>query len=897
MSDLITQLCQLTAEILQDNPHADVARLVGLVKQGIDANSHLGEAIQGDRQLIQINEGNAKGFQTLVTGGIANIGIHLNDVNRETLQEVLQEALGALLKSLQKQIPSNVRQGSKNFVGREEELAEIHSKLQAGQGVIVCAVEGMGGVGKTELALQYATRYQQEYVARYWLSLREIGLAMAVVTMASPYLDLPESMKSASLDEQAAWYWQNWLPETGKLLVILDDVPKAESIPDLAMPIDPRVRVLVTTRERELNVGFESVPLDVLSEEKALELLRKIVGAAKVDKELVTVKEICNTLGYLPLGLELIGEYLSKNRFLTFAKLQERLNLADESIARERKYRFYAHRGVEAAIQLSWDDISAGSQRVAMLLGLFAPVEILWELVAEIGASAKITEVELNEARGQLDSLHLIQPIDEECEFYKIHTLVREFFRAKLLNAEENHQFRQAFVTSLLTIAKEIPQSPTRDLIARVSPAIPHLDILSREMLGDIPSLEEDLYWAFTGTARFYAGQGFYVLAEDPYQRCLKATQELLGENHSDIAGSINNLALLYSSQGRYEEAEPLLKQALSLMQELLGKRHPDVANSMNNLALLYSSQGRYEEAELLYKQALSLMQDLLGERHPDVANGMNNLAMLYDWQGRYAEAEPLYKQALSLMQELLGERHPDVATNINNLAMLYSSQGRYEEAEPLLKQALSLMQELLGEYHPSVATSMNNLAMLYSSQRRYEEAEPLLKQALSMRQELLGERHPNVATSINNLAELYRSQGRYEEAEPLLKQALSMRQELLGERHPNVANSMNNLALLYSSQGRYEEANPLLKQALSMRQELLGENHPNVAQSLFNLAVLYHKMQRYSEAMTSIQSAIHIYEQTLGIEHSHTKDAMSWLPPIRAALNSNLDFSNQKLW
>jgi len=74
-------------------------------------------------------------------------------------------------------------------------------------------------------------------------------------------------------------------------------------IPDVAMPLDPRVRVLVTTRERELNVGFESVPLDVLSEEKALELLRKIVGVAKVDKELVTVKEICNTLGYLPLGL------------------------------------------------------------------------------------------------------------------------------------------------------------------------------------------------------------------------------------------------------------------------------------------------------------------------------------------------------------------------------------------------------------------------------------------------------------------------------------------------------------------------------------------------------------------------------------------------------------------
>ena len=703
---------------------------------------------------------NQTGFKDMLIGG--NFTANLDQsVNKTVIHQAPKS---------NEPIPSNVRQGSKNFVGREDELADIHAKLQEGQGVIVCAVEGMGGVGKTELALQYATRYQQEYVARYWLSLREMGLAQAVVTIASPYLDLPEAMQAKSLDEQAAWCWQNWLPESGKLLVILDDVPKAESIPDLAMPIDPRVRVLVTTRERELNVGFESVPLDVLSEEKALELLRKIVGAAKVDKELVTVKEICNTLGYLPLGIELVGEYLSKNRFLTFAKLQERLNLADESIARERKYRFYAHRGVEAAIQLSWDDISNGSQRVAMLLGLFAPVEILWELVAEIGSSAEITEAELNEARGQLDSLHLIQPIDDECSFYKIHTLVREFFRAKLLKAEENHQFRQAFVTSLIFIAKQIPSLPTRDLIAEVATTIPHLDMLSREMLGDIPNPEEDLIWAFLGIARFYEGQGFFALAEDPYQRCLKATQERLGERHPYVATSINNLAALYTSQGRYEEAEPLHKQAFAMYQELLGDRHRYVATSINNLAALYRLQGRYEEAETLRLQCLEIERETRGEKHPQFATSINNLALLYTSQGRYEEAELLYKQALALRQELLGDHHPDVAGSINNLAALYESQGRYEEAEPLYKQALSLSQELLGERHPDVATSTNNLALLYSSQGRYEEAEPLYKQSLSLCQELLGDRHHYVATSINNLAEMYRSQGRYEEAEPLYK-------------------------------------------------------------------------------------------------------------------------------
>jgi len=305
-----------------------------------------------------------------------------------------------------------------------------------------------------------------------------------------------------------------------------------------------------------------------------------------------------------------------------------------------------------------------------MLLGLFAPVEILWELVGAIGAIAEITEDELNEARGQLDSLYLIQPIDEDegCDFYKIHALVREFFRAKLLKDEENHQFRQAFVTSLLAIAKQIPSSPTLDLIARVAPAIPHLDMLSREMLDDIPNPEEDLSWAFEGIARFYYGQGLYALAEDPWQRRLMSARKVFGDRHPSVATSLNNLAALYYSQGRYEEAEPLLQQALALSQELLGDdRHPKVASSLNNLAALYYSQGRYEAAEPFYQQALALRQELLGDRHPRVADSLKDLALLYESQGRYEAAEPLYQGALAILMLTVGENHPYQQFQIQN--------------------------------------------------------------------------------------------------------------------------------------------------------------------------------------------------------------------------------------
>jgi tetratricopeptide (TPR) repeat protein len=769
-------------------------------------------------------------------------------------------------------------------VGRVKDLAEIHAKLQTGQGVSVCAVEGMGGVGKSELARRYAWEYRQDYVAQYWFSLRGVGLAQAVVSFASRYLDLPEVMQSQTVEAQAEWFWQNWTPKAGKVLVILDDVTDLGSIPKQARPLAERFQVLVTTRKRKLSSQFADIPLDVISEAEALELLRKFLGAARVDREKAAARAICEDLGYLPLGVELAARYLQLDEDLSLGDYQQRLKITDESLTLQETEEINAARGVIAAFELSWQELSASTGKVAMFLGLFAPADIAWGLVEEVAADL-IKGADLREGRKQLNNLYLLEAVDQERTRFAMHSLTREFLQWKLAqDSDTNRLFRKTFVTSLLNKAKQIPQSPTRDLIAMVAPAIPHLDMLSREMLGDIPNPEEDnnLGWAFAGIARFYEGQGFYALAEDPYQRCLQAMQELLGDRHPDVATSLNNLAGLYPSQGRYEEAEPLHQQALSLRQELLGNRHPDVATSLNNLAMLYYSQGRLEEAEPLYQQALSLRQELLGDRHPDVATSLNNLAELYRSQGRCEEAEPLHQQALSLRQELSGDRHPNIATSLNNLAELYRSQGRYEAAEPLYQQALSLSQELFGDRHPNVATSLNNLALLYKSQGRYEVAEPLYQQALSLSQELFGDRHPDVASSLNNLAGLYGSQGRYEEAEPLYQQALSLMQELFGNHHPSVASSLNNLAGLYDSQGRYEEAEHLYQKSLSLMQELLGDHHPNVATSLNNLAFLYNSQGRYQEAEPLYQKSLSLRQELLGERHPDVATSLNNLAILR---------------
>ena len=767
--------------------------------------------------------------------------------------------------------------GVANFVGRQKEMTLLHEKLQQSNTVAISALAGMGGVGKTELATQYARQYEADYPGGIcWLNAsRDTNLATEIIQFYQRYVDnqreIPQESGGRQLTvfEQAIWCWKNWQPDKGLVLVILDDVMDLSSCQQL-LPTNNRFRLLITTRIRNLDPNIvEEISLDVLSLDKSIELLSALVGKRLVEGEIQTAAELCQWLGYLPLGLYLVGRYVADDPDLSLQEILQRLQqqrLGDEALYNSLESQTTAQQGVLAAIELSWQKLDAVTKQVAELLSLFAEDLIPWHLVTLTCQKLDWNNADINKAKKQLYKHYFIQRLEGRKSSYKIHPLIHQFLQTKVELTSSVDKLKQAFAAAMVTIAQEIPETPTRSDIESVKDNIPQLAEVAENLTAAIS--DEDLIWVFTGLNRFYEGQGLYVLAEPWCKQGLSAIKDRLGEEHPSVASSLNNLALLYHSQGRYAEAEPLLQQALELYKRLLGDEHSDVATSLNNLALLYHSQGRYAEAEPLLQQALSMRKRLLGDEHSDVATSLNNLAELYRLQGRYAEAEPLLQQALSMRKRLLGDEHSDVAQSLNNLALLYHSQGRYAEAEPLLQQALSMRKRLLGDEHPSVATSLNNLAELYRLQGRYVEAEPLLQQALSMRKRLLGDEHSDVAQSLNNLALLYHSQGRYAEAEPMYQQALELYQRLLGDEHSDVAQSLNNLALLYHSQGRYAEAEPMYQQALELYQRLLGDEHPDMAQSLNNLAELYRLQGRYAEAEPMYQQALELYKRLLGDEH-----------------------------
>ena len=759
-------------------------------------------------------------------------------------------------------------------MGREFQINQLHQQLQSNQRIAITALEGMGGIGKTELAWEYAQRSLRQKLypgGICWLRSRDQEIATQIVDFSKSHLGMkpPDDLEA---EAQVSFIWQRW-PQ-GEVLIVIDDVTDYELVAPCLPLANPRFNVLFTTR-LDFGQSVRSLCLEELDNKSALALLEQLIGQERVQSQLEDAQTLCGWVGNLPLGLELLGRTLAKKPDWSLQKLIERLasKRLEAQVLIATESGMTAQLGVAAALELSWVELNEAEQELACLLGMFAVAPIPWHLVE--GCLSDRDKYELEDTRDEgLIKRNLLKRVGQST--YQLHQIVQEFFRLKLLKSFNDEQsIKSAFCKLITDVAQKLEEFSTIDLIEEVRGSIPHLEEAINKWNNHLS--DENLLALYEGIGQFYSGRGNFELGLPWYRKCLEHTRQRLGTKHPIIACSLNNLASLLENIGQYEEAEYFYEQALQIRQELLGEEHSDVAESLINLGGLYYNLGQYKEAEPLFEQGLQITRKLFGEEHAEVALALNNLASLYADQGRYLEAEPLYEQALQIRQKLLGGEHPYVAASLCNLALLYVDQGRYLEAEPLYEQALQMRQKLLGGEHPEVAHSLNNLAKLYVDQGRYLEAEPLYEQALQMRQKLLGGEHPYVATSLNNLAKLYAFQGRYEQAEPLYKQALQMRQKLLSEEHPYIALGINNIALLYTDQGRYEEARPLYIQALEMAMKHLDKEHPYVATILNNLADLYANQGRYGEAEPLYEQALQMRKKLLGNEH----------PDVAASLNT----------
>jgi tetratricopeptide (TPR) repeat protein len=787
---------------------------------------------------------------------------------------------------------------------------------------VMQALAGMGGVGKTMLALDYARGHAADYEGVWWVEaetrqsllrdLAALGARLSPSLGSKAASDLDGAARDTLRLIEAGDFEKPWL-------IVYDNVEKPGDIDDLTPTAN--AHVLVTTRWSDWHSLAGKIDVGLFTPDEAADFLCARAGRSDRD----AAKRLAEALGHLPLALDHAASFVrSRNRtFDTYRDdVADLIKTAPKSGASFALYHDETKKvpaSVYGTFRLALNRIIEGDSardiapvpEAAAIMGLtafLAPDLIPRKLLDQttlpsagvddaLAALAEVSLVTLGEtARGE--------------PAFSTHRLVQ--LVAQGLVTEQNGT-RQLIEVGLDLVDANIPHATWEyanralcdELATHGTALIDHakanavetatVSRLARK-LGNL--LETRAQYAEAGTLFERAltiadavhgpqstesslvlhvlgvlrqAQGRYSEAEPLLQRSLAIYEKTVGGEHPDTSTTLHELARLYQSQGRYGEAEPLLQRSLAIKEKTVGGEHPSTVNTKQMLASVYQSQGLYAQAEPLFVEGVTLDEKLLGRDHPETATSLSLLASLYQAQGRYSQAEPLLQRSLAIKEKTVGGEHPHTSATLHELASLYQAQGRYSEAEPLLKRSLAIKEKTVGREHPDTSTTLHELASLYQAQGRYSEAEPLLKRSLAIYEKTVGGEHPSTSATLHVLASLYQAQGRYSDAEPLLQRSLAIDEKIVGGEHPSTSATLHELARLYQAQGRYSDAEPLLQRSLAIKEKTVGGEHPDTATTLHELARLYQAQGRYSEAEPLLQRSLAIYEKTVGGEHPHT--------------------------
>jgi tetratricopeptide (TPR) repeat protein len=624
------------------------------------------------------------------------------------------------------------------FTGREELLSRLATSLRAGETVGISqpqAVSGLGGVGKTQLALEYAYRYYQDYDAVLWTRADTQEALISGFVAFAALLQLPQQEERDQLKIVQAV--KHWLTSHTRWLLILDNADDLKLVRDFLPPAG-RGHTLLTTRAASMGRLAHPIEVDALDVEPgALLLLRRAdllssdapLEQADVSERAIALS-ITQELGGLPLALDQAGAYIEETQCSLVDYLQlYRSQRADLLKARGGLVPDHPE-PVATTWSLSFALVQERSAAAADLLRVCAflhpdaiPEEIITEGAAVLGRKVKAMARDpqaFNQALGVLLSYSLLKRQPEE-HLLSMHRLVQ----AVLKDGMDIPTYRQWAERVVQAVNKALPDDVEYRTYARYERCLPHAQecaqLIEQEHLTSFAA-RRLLYL----TGIYLKEHARYAEAEAFYQHSLRIREQVLGPVHPDVAAPLNGLAALYAEQGKYAEAEPLYQRALRIWEQALEPDDPLVASPLNGLAALYREQGKYAEAEPLYQRALRIWEQAYGPDHPQVAYPLNNLANLNKDQGKDAEAEPLYQRALRIWEQALGPNHPLVATPLNGLANLYREQGKDAEAEPMYQRALRIREQALGPDHPRTREVVRNYTNLLRKMGRETEASEL---------------------------------------------------------------------------------------------------------------------------------------------------------------------------
>ncbi len=827
--------------------------------------------------------------------------------------------------------------------GREEMLAELAGALAEPDGRFR-VLAGLGGAGKTTIALKLAERAQLADHRTWWVSAVDAGsltaaLLAVAVELGAPLSDIEEARAGSRNPSDVLW---NHLQEISGWLLVLDNADDLEILSvagaaagDGSGWLRPTWSglVVVTSRIADPQAWGRHGKVCLtgcLNEADGARVLMDLAPHAGGVREAVALSR---RLGSLPLALRHAGSHLAS----PFAG--ERSFAAYHNALPDRIPELLGGgRDTRSTVTTTWDvsldALAGGGQAQArpllQVLACLAPsVEIptivldaavLGRVCGRAGAGAVRPGLEALRSVGLIE----IRPGgDAPQPAVLVHPLVADVSRLQLSAA-----ITTTAAMLVGTAAKAVHHDDPRDWPLWLS-LLPHVQAL----LALNPALYEEagltaVAHAAVRACLTLAYSGAYQAAQDlahkalVHAACLGVDHEIvfqlrcqhamaignrgelsaaeaelhnlvttqarvLGANHPDTLTSRCVLAQWIHERGRYEEAAGIFRDLMHVWLDVLDPDHPDILTARHGIGRIYGSLGRFVESEAELREVLEARSLVLGPRHPATLTTAYYVARAMSGQGRYAEAEAAYQDLLNTRLQVLGPDHPDTLNTRHNLACAIGHLGRHAEAETGLRDLLQTQVRVLGLRHPHTLLTRHELARQAGEEGRHVEAEECLRQVLKARLEVLGPEHRDTLATRLHLARAITALGRHAEAETDLRDQVDARERVLGVDHMHTLRTRHALLRAVAAQGRYAEAEAGYRGICEAQTRTLGSDHPDTLNTRHDLALQADEQGRHAEAAAMLRDVLKTRAQILGPQHPHTRTTLHALteltqPPIQ---------------
>ncbi|KAF3235112.1 hypothetical protein TWF192_001078 [Orbilia oligospora] len=793
------------------------------------------------------------------------------------------------------------------FVGRKEKLTEIHeyfTRTQFSNTPRIFALVGIGGMGKTQIAIEYAYRHHGSYyTAVLWVS------AANEETIRASFINIMEHI----IEEQARITWPESTPDyemisrklgiaglvnsRGEIIVdseiIINDIQKAlfhwlqlsknskwlliiDNADDLEnfdiqkyIPNHGSGDIFVTSRRPEFSHVAEQANLEQLDKDSAINLLSSLahitVPRKDVEHELVAV---VTKLGFMPLAISHAGYFMQQTKVSPGEYLLHYEEAFMDAQARIPRFGWnYRRDKASTTWEMSFSRVEKENTEAAFLL-LMCSYLNYEEISEDLWDTERFNRAQFREMVGLLSSYSLVRVVGTG--IFSVHPVVHSWARERQAQPE-----RLAVLKDVLIL---LGNASGRDKMSRES--------------SNWDSREERMILAHLG----YLDQHFDPSAFESFfhQEETKTGVETTAEN-KNLVIAFYNIAAVYNNGGKYGKALQWYEQVLPRSEKAFGKDHISTVRISTDIAVMYHNQGDYDTALTYYRQAFFGYKKNFGKNHLNTLTAMANISRLYIDQHKYNKAGKNYRRLLvGCRRYNLSENNPVVLGAISGIAMVYGRLGEYDEAVLWYERAIASSEEFFGKNHPTTLSTVSALASVYYNQKKYSMAIQLYKQVLDNKERVLGEDHPSTLETINNLALAYQHQGSYDVAVQLFQKALIGKEKCWGEHHLSTIETVNSLSWAYQCQGSYDVAIQLSQKALTRGEKYLGEDHPSTLAAIYNISWIYTQQNRDDEAIQWARRALTGYEKVSGTHH-----------PQKVALTNNIaslycrqgKFKNGLLW